>query len=453
MDRFTGASHDPQVEARLTELLTHLYGFYHTEIELSLDRTYRFLGKLGNPHLRLPPVVHIAGTNGKGSTTATLRALLEAAGQSVHVYTSPHLVHATERIRLAGMPIGSQALIDVVTECIEINNGEPITFFEMFTCAAFLAFSRVSADWLLLETGMGGRLDTTNVVSNPVLTVITTISCDHQKFLGDTVDKIAFEKAGILKPGVPCIVGYQLPEFDTTVREVIHRSSRKLSPASPLLFAGADWSSEPRPPMMLFRYGNDSITLPAPRLPGIHQYANAGAALAAFRTIAPAHFLREILSTGLASVEWPGRLQTLKNHFYNEILPFGWEIVIDGGHNDSAGAALATYLEDRVMTGSVPVHLVVAMVNRKDAASFLRPLVPFAASITLTEIAGEATSFEADELRQVAETLSFRNIFISATPDQAVRQIRENHLSPGLIVITGSLFLIGNILKEGREIS
>jgi len=210
--RVNGASHDPSVEDRLAAILTHLYSFYHVEIDLSLNRTYRFLERLGNPHLALPRVVHVAGTNGKGSTVATLRALLEASGQTVHVYTSPHLVHVTERIRLAGEFISSEALIDVLTECIEINKGEPITFFEMFTCAAFLAFSRAPADWLILETGMGGRLDTTNVVPNPAATIITTISYDHMKFLGDTLPKIAAEKAGIMKQGAPCVIGHQMED-------------------------------------------------------------------------------------------------------------------------------------------------------------------------------------------------------------------------------------------------
>lgn len=188
---FTGASNDPELEARLHSVLEGLYYLHHKEIELGLTRTYRFLERLGNPHLRLPPVVHVAGTNGKGSTTAILRSLLEASGHKVHVYTSPHLMHPTERIRIAGKPITSSTLLDIVNECIEINSGDPITFFELFTCAAFLAFTRTPADFVLLETGLGGRLDSTNVIPKPACTIITTISYDHMAFLGDTLAKIA----------------------------------------------------------------------------------------------------------------------------------------------------------------------------------------------------------------------------------------------------------------------
>lgn len=448
MHRFTGASDDPEVEARLEELLQHLYSFYHTEIDLSLNRTYRFLERLGNPHLRLPPTVHIAGTNGKGSTTATLRALLETSSHSVHVYTSPHLVHPTERIRLAGRPITSEVLISVLTECIEINQGEPITFFEMFTCASLLAFSRVQADWLLLETGMGGRLDTTNVISDPAATIITTISYDHQKFLGDTLPEIAAEKAGIIKPGSPCIVGYQTEEaIQAGVLKVIQKRSTELSPNAPLLIHGADWCTAPEAGLMLFRYGNDSIALPRPRLAGNHQLWNAGAALAAFRTIAPEHFTPEILSTALGQIEWPGRMQLLTEHPYNNLMPEGWEIVIDGGHNDSAGMVIAEQMANWKEQDALPLHLVVAMVNRKDAGAFLRPLLAGAESITLTEIEGENTSYKKEELAKAAEDAGFPYIFMAQTPREAVQAVAEREKGPARILVTGSLFLIGNILK------
>ncbi len=450
--RFTGASPDPSVEARLGDLLHHLYGFYHTEIDLSLNRTYRFLERLGNPHLRLPPVVHVAGTNGKGSTTATLRALLEASGHTVHVYTSPHLVHPTERIRLAGEPITSEALVDVLNECIEINAGEPITFFEMFTCAAFLAFSRVSADWLILETGMGGRLDTTNVVPNPAATIITTISFDHQSFLGDTIEKIAGEKAGIMKAGVPCIIGYQLPAFCGPVMKVMHNVSQGLSPEAPILDCGPDWSSAPEGGRMLFRYEGDSILTRRPSLAGNHQIWNAGAALAAFRVIAPAHFSPEILSTALGQIDWPARLQTLENHPFNDLVPAGWEIFLDGGHNDSAGAVLADVMRDWVRDGARPVHLIVAMVNRKDSAAFLAPLVPYTTSITLTEIEGEATTFKKEQLADTARSLGFKEVATAGTVAEAVRHIAATGKNgvPARILIAGSLFLAGNVLQADK---
>lgn len=448
--RFNGASPDPSVEDRLSAVLTHLYGFYHTEIDLSLNRTYRFLDKLGNPHLKLPPVVHVAGTNGKGSTVATLYALLTATGQTVHTYTSPHLVHVTERIRLAGEFIPSEALIDVLTECIEINDGEPITFFEMFTCAAFLALSRTPADWLILETGMGGRLDTTNVIPKPACTIITTISMDHMKFLGDSLPEIAAQKAGIMKAGVPCVIGHQFAEaIQAGVMDVFQIQSRDLSPPVPLYREGAEWCAAPESGQMLFRYGDDSILLPKPALSGTHQYWNAGAALAAFRLIAPAHFTPEILSTGLTGTTWPGRLQTLENHPYNKLLPEDWRLVIDGGHNDSAALVLAEQMGRWRDQDSRPLHLVVAMVNRKDAGAFLRPLLPFAASLTATEIEGEATTYKKEELAAIARDLGFKDIRTAAAVPEALAALAvTGNDTPARILITGSLFLMGNILAR-----
>lgn len=446
-NRFTGASTDPAIEARLEALLQHLYTFYHTPIELSLNRTYRFLEKLGNPHLALPKTVHVAGTNGKGSTIATLRALLEASGHSVHTYTSPHLVHPTERIRLAGALIDSEALCEVLDECIEINNGDPITFFEAFTCAAFLALSRTPADWLLLETGMGGRLDTTNVLHNPAATVITTISYDHQSFLGDTLAKIAYEKAGIIKSGVPCIVGYQFDEaIKGGVMDVITKASKDLPTEAPILQFGAQWSTAPESNAMLFRYGNDSITLPRPRLTGNHQLWNAGAALAAFRSIAPDHFTPEILSTAMGQIEWPGRLQTLTNHPFNELVPGHWQVIIDGGHNDSAGIVLAEQMQQWRAEDDRPLHLVVAMVKRKDPIAFLKPLLPYVKSLTVTEIEGESTTYASDDLAAIARTLGFENVATAPTAETAIQQISDQKAKNGRILLTGSLFFMGNIL-------
>ncbi len=453
MRALTGASPDPAVEARLDAVMNRLYGFYHTEVDLSLDRTYRFLEKLGNPHLRLPKTVHVAGTNGKGSTVATLFALLTAAGQKVHVYTSPHLVHPTERIRLAGTPIHSDALVALLNECIEINDGAAITFFEMFTCAALLWFSRVQADWLILETGMGGRLDTTNVIPDPVATIITTISYDHQKFLGNTLPLIAREKAGIMKPGVPCIIGYQ---FDSALKEgvldVFQDVSQNLSTEAPLLSFGAEWSSAPESGQMLFRYGNDSILTQKPALYGNHQIWNAGAALAAFRTIAPGHFREPILSTGLGQIHWPARLQRLENHPYSALVPENWEIILDGGHNDSAGTVLAAQMEEWRKSAPRPCTLIVAMVNRKDAGAFLRPLLPYADRIILTEIENEATTYTAAQLEVIAKEVGFREVFAVKTPEEAVRLAArlsktDQNPAPQRIIIAGSLFLAGNILK------
>lgn len=448
--RFTGASSDPAVEAQLDAILQHMYGFYHTEIDLDLGRTYRFLEELGNPHLSLPPVVHVAGTNGKGSTIATLRALLEASGQRVHVYTSPHLVHASERIRLAGELISSERLIALLNECIEINQNRPITFFEMFTCAALLGFSREPADWLILETGMGGRLDTTNVIARPAATIITSISYDHQKFLGNSLSAIAREKAGILKAGVPCVVGYQFDEaIAEGVPDVIRQASQDLSPPAPLYRYGAEWATGLESGQMLFRYEDDSILTRTPNLLGNHQIWNAASALAAFRIIAPGHFTPEIISTALGRIDWPGRLQTLENHVFQSLVPQSWEILIDGGHNDSAGLVLAAQMEEWRKSDSRPLHLVLAMVDRKDPAAFLRPLLPYVDSLTATTIAQEATSFRPEALREAALGLGFPKVEMAENPAEALKAIARNHSSgkPARILMTGSLFFMGEIIN------
>lgn len=440
---------DADAERRLRDILEHLYSFYHTEIELSLDRVRRFLTQLGDPHLNLPPVVHIAGTNGKGSVTATLRALLEAGGKKVHVMTSPHLVHPTERIRLAGELISTQGLIDVLEECLAVNRDGPITFFEMFTAATFLAFSRMPADYALLETGMGGRLDATNVVPQPACTIITAIGMDHEKFLGNTLQQIAKEKAGIMKPGVSCVIGKQSLEAEQAeVMEVFRDSSAGLSPEAPLLSYGTEWISEPFEGQMRFVYESDSCLLPRPNLLGTHQIHNAGAALAAYRVIEKHLPDADILSTAMGGIEWPGRLQTLETGPLPESLPTGWHLVLDGGHNSSAGEILAEQAEKWRKENAKPLHLVIAMVNRKNPADFLKPLIPYTDSITVTEIPGEASSFSAAELREKIAPLGFKEVNEAETVQAALRHIADKYgQAPGRVLITGSLYLLGSILK------
>ncbi len=448
---FTGASDDPVIEERLDTLLNSLYYLHHKDIDLGLDRTYRFLNQIGNPHLHLPKVVHIAGTNGKGSTTAILRALLEASGHRVHVYTSPHLIHPTERIRVAGRPITSEAFLTLLDECIAINDGAPITFFELTTCAALLTFSRTPADFVLLETGMGGRLDTTNVVPNPACTIITSISYDHMVFLGDTLPKIASEKAGIMKAGSPCVIGYQFDEaIAEGVLEVFHKASQTLSPIAPLSIYGAQWFAAPNPNGMMFRHGDDSISLPRPNLAGNHQIWNAGAAIEAFRIIAPMHFNQQILSTALKQIDWPARMQTLENHTLTNLVPDDWEIILDGGHNDTGGIVLAAQIQEWVKTDPRPVHMIVGMMARKDAAAFLKPLLGHIDSLTFVPVVdGEGECYPPEKLADVANAMGFSNINMATSPQEATKAIAHNQpkKNPCRILIAGSLYLAGNVLE------
>ena len=451
MQKLHNKSDDPALEQRLQDVLTLLYSFYDQEIDMSLERVERFLEQLGSPHLNLPPVIHVAGTNGKGSTIAILRSLLEASGKRVHVMTSPHLVHPTERIRLAGNLISTQALVDVLEECLAINRAEPITFFEMLTAASFLAMSRTSADYVLLETGMGGRLDATNVVPNPICTIITTISKDHEKFLGGTLKEIAFEKAGIMKAGVPCIIGYQTPEaIKEGVEKVFHDVYTRLSTDAELMRYGAEWHSEIKENQLIFTWQGESITTSCPNLLGSHQICNTGAALAAYRVIMGDAFDTEILSTEspdnpLLTIHWPGRLQKLDGHKFNITAPNA-DIWIDGGHNDSAGAFLAEQAEQWQTEDGRPLHLIVAMVVRKNPTKFLKPLKPYVESLTLTEIEDESSSYHAQELYDLCQPLGFKNITKTNTLDEAVRLISEKD-PEARILITGSLYFLGTILS------
>ena len=445
-------SDDSALEQRLNEILELLYSFYDIEIDMSLERVERFLAQLGNPHLKLPPVIHVAGTNGKGSTIAALRSLLEASNKSVHVMTSPHLVHPTERIRLAGNLISTEELIEVLEECLAVNRSKPITFFEIFTAASYLIMSRVPADYVLLETGMGGRLDATNVIPEPVCTVLTTISMDHEKFLGNTLKEIAYEKAGIMKAGVPCVIGYQTPEaVEAGVLDIFHEISQSLSPVSPLLKFGFDWFIEPKTESVHFSWQEESIVTSHPNLLGTHQIYNCGAALAAYRVIMKQGFDAKILSPDnpknpLLTIQWSGRLEQLKNNALNNLIPESSELWIDGGHNDSAGKFLAEQMQKWESQDTKNLHLIVGMVNRKDPKKFLESFVPYAKSLTVISIPNESTSFTTDELYDIAEIVGFQNLMQAGSVEMAVQNIEKSDKNSKRILITGSLYLLGTIL-------
>jgi len=442
-------SDDPHIEARLEAILAELYSFYSQKIDMSLERVGRFLHQLGDPHLNLPPVVHVAGTNGKGSTLAMLRSLLENEGKRVHVMTSPHLVHPTERIRLAGELISSNYLIELLEECLAVNRNEPITFFEMFTAATYLAFSRIPADICLLETGMGGRLDASNVVPDPICTIITTISKDHEKFLGDTLPKIAFEKAGIMKAGAPCVIGYQTPDaLRAGILDVFQKQSKALPTDAPLFIYNQDWFIDPLDDAMHFKSSEYDFTLNRPNLLGEHQVYNAGAAITAFdlinkrmnwgMTLSP-----DAINKAMGIIHWPGRLQK----FAHPCITKQWELYLDGGHNDSAGQFLGTQAAIWQVQDNKDLHLIVAMVNRKNPREFLAPLLPYAKSLTLMEIKGEETSYDLKELEKIALNLGFTDVKRASDFNQAILDITDGK-DNGRILTTGSLYFLGNILAE-----
>ncbi|HUK58367.1 MAG TPA: folylpolyglutamate synthase/dihydrofolate synthase family protein [Stellaceae bacterium] len=415
-------------------VLERLKSLHVRLIDLSLDRVLRLLHALGDPHEALPPVVHVAGTNGKGSTLAFLRAFLEAAGYRVHVYTSPHLVRFHERIRVAGRLINEDALLALLEECERANAGAPITFFEITTAVAFLAFARTKADIALLETGLGGRFDATNVIARPAVTAITPISLDHQHFLGDTIAKIAFEKAGILKPRAPAVLAAQVPAAE----EVLEARAQELD--APLTRSGREWIAAATKDGLAYR-GRRKIELPPPGLLGPHQYENAGTALACLEELRGFVVPDAALARGSREVEWPARLQRLARGPLAAIMPADAELWLDGAHNPAGGAALARVAE---AWRPRPLSLVFGMLNTHDPAGFLEPLAPFVTRLAAVAIPGEFNARPAAELADAAQRLG---ISASAASDLADAVARVA-VPDGRTLICGSLYLAGRVLAE-----
>ena len=401
-------------------------------IDLTLDRVHRLLAALGNPERHLPKVIHIAGTNGKGSTQAMIRAGLEARGQTVHAYTSPHLARFHERIRLAGELISEPALTALLDECVQANGPGDITFFEITTCAAFLAFSRVPADWLLLEVGLGGRLDATNVVT-PALSIITPVSIDHQQYLGDTLPEIAGEKAGIIKRGVPVVVGPQHPDG----MQVIEARAGALH--APLLAHGQQWQVWEEAGRLLFQDENGLLDLPLPNLPGPHQIENAGAALAALRYFGADEAACE---AAVSKAYWPARMQRLRHGPLVDEAQ-GVELWLDGGHNPAGGAAIAATLSRMAKR---PTYLICGMLNTKDVRGYMRPLAPFTTALYAVSIPGEKNTLPAHETQAAAADAGIEAHAAGSVAD-ALATITA-HDPAARVLICGSLYLAGTILRE-----
>ncbi|MDF1873596.1 folylpolyglutamate synthase/dihydrofolate synthase family protein [Vannielia sp.] len=395
------------------------------EMELSLGRMHRLLATLGHPERALPPVIHIAGTNGKGSTQAMLRAGLEQTGARVHAYTSPHLVRFHERIRLAGADISEPALVALLEEVIARNNGEEITFFEATTAAGFLAMSRSPADWCLLEVGLGGVLDATNVVDKPALTVITPVDFDHQEYLGDTLAEIAGEKAGIIKRGVPCVVARQAEEAEAVIERAAARAG------APLLVEGQHWHVGTEHGRLVFQDETGLLDLPLPALPGPHQIGNAGLALAALRTLGQGEAAAEAAMT---AVRWPARMQRLAPGL-------GLELWLDGGHNPAAARALSAGLAALPARDTV---LVVGMLANRELESFLSPL-KHAAKVIAVPIPGEPKAHPPETIATAARTLGLKAATAPDVP-AALAEVAQTHPN-ARVLICGSLYLAGAILS------
>lgn len=429
---------------RLAAALDRMRQLHPVVIDLSLGRIERLLARLGHPERRLPPTVHVAGTNGKGSTVAFLRAFAEAAGHRVHVYTSPHLVRFNERIRLAGSLIDDDDLADLLEEVEQANDGAPITFFEVTTAAAFLAFSRVPADLLLLEVGLGGRLDATNVIDQPAVSLLTRISLDHTQFLGPTLADIAGEKAGIIKPGRPALAG---PQADPVVTDMF--TARASSLSAPLFLNGRDWRATPTADGFRFQDATRSLDLPPPGLMGAHQIGNAGLAIAATAHV-PLTIGDDAIRTGLTRVEWPARLQRLTRGPLPALLPDGGELFLDGGHNDSAGEVLAAQLARWAADGR-PLDLVFGMLGSKRPLDFLTPLAPHVRRLRAVTIPEEANSVPAADAAAFARQAGMdaaASTDVTTALSELVTADTGRH--PARWLICGSLYLAGSVLAENQ---
>ena len=413
-------------------LLERMTRLHPKVIDLTLGRVERLLAALGHPEARVPPAVHVAGTNGKGSTVAMIRAGLEAAGGACHVYTSPHLARFHERIRVAGELIGEAELMAVLDRCMAANGADPITFFEITTAAAFLAFAEAPADWTLLEVGLGGRLDATNVLERPRLTVITPVDMDHEQYLGDTLEAIAGEKAGIVKRGVPVVVARQ----HAPALEVIEARASRVG--APVLAFGQHWHCGVERGRLVYQDERGLLDLPLPSLPGPHQVVNAGTALAALRALGMDAGACEAAVT---RAEWPARMQRLRGSLAEMMGP--GELWLDGGHNPAAGEALAATLRG---FPPAPTHLVCGMLGTKDVAGFLRPLAAVAERLWAVSIPGEAATLPAEATARIA-----RGAGLSAEVAEGVPEAVAAATGMGAqrIVICGSLYLAGHVLRMG----
>ncbi len=432
-------------------LMARFLALHPKVIDLSLTRIERLLEALGRPQDRLPPTIHVAGTNGKGSTIAFCRAMLEAAGLSVHVYTSPHLVRFHERIRIGvaggaqaggGRYIDEPALIDALRRCEAVNGGAPITVFEITTAAALLLFSERPADVLLLEVGLGGRFDATNVIDRPACSVITSIGMDHAEYLGDTIGKIAGEKAGIMKPGCPVVIAQQdYPEAEDVLRAEAQRRR-----ATPVLVGGEAFQAREERGRLVYEDEERLMDLPLPRLAGRHQHINAGCAMAALRAAGFGHLPVTAIEQGLTQAEWPARLQLLTRGRLPTILPPGSELWLDGGHNPDGGRVLAAAMAEREEIASAPLVLVAGMLGTKDSEGFLRNFAGLAYALIAVPVQGQMAGRPPEDVAAIATKLGIP-ASISYGADAALAEIaaRPWDRAPR-VLICGSLYMAGDVL-------
>ncbi|WP_264374486.1 MULTISPECIES: bifunctional folylpolyglutamate synthase/dihydrofolate synthase [unclassified Wolbachia] len=414
--------------------------------DFSLDRIKSSLNRLGNPEKKIPPIIHIAGTNGKGSTLSFLRYIMQAAGYKVHTYTSPHLVNFNERIVIAGNDIDDSELHNSLEECRIAVAEQPITLFEAATTAAFLAFSRHKADITLVEVGLGGRLDATNVIDNPILTIITSIALDHTEYLGPTVETIAGEKAGIMKPNVPCVIAPQEKSIMNTLEH--HAINKK----SPLYRGGLEWNCEKQNNRMVFQSTIQSIEFSLPSLKGDHQIINAGNAIAACSILSGKYGFdigKEDIASGLQGTYWPARLESIKKGNLISLLPKDWQLFLDGAHNNDGARVLAKWIKDNFTEG---VYMIFGVTRNRNVAEFLEHLKPYIKLLCAVCVKSEPKATSTGSIREGA-----RNIGINAIECESIGDAISNHILKAsiqnvkTILICGSLFLARDLSMENNQ--
>lgn len=423
--------HDP-VEAFLNQLHHPMLA----AIDLSLDRMHRLLAMLGSPHKRLPPVIHVAGTNGKGSLLAYLQAILQRAGYKVHRYTSPHLVHFRERIVLDGKEIEDAHLVNIVKHVAAQLPSQPATFFEATTAVAFLAFAERKADVLLLETGLGGRLDATNVIEKPLLTAITPIAMDHMEYLGNTLLDIAAEKAGILKAGVPCVIGRQ----EEAVQTLLEQKAATLN--TPLYCFGKDWQCKMQDTQGEYMSAIRKLIY-TPSLPGAFQYDNAATAIACLDKLPQFKVGDKHIQDGIASAVWPARIQKIEEGRYAALMA-SHRLYLDGGHNPQGGQVLGNWLSKQ----REDVYLICGMMKGKDVKAYLASIVPHATAFYAVAIPNEADSHKPEHLQHIAQDIGGEAHMVESI-EKALQVVAARAKKPSLVCICGSLYLAGYVLSSG----
>ena len=425
---------------RTDEVLKRLEKLHPKIIDLSLGRILNLLAKLGNPHDCLPLVIHVAGTNGKGSTVAFMRAILEHKGFKVHTYTSPHLVRFNERIRINGSLIDEAELLELLEEVEAVNQNEPITLFEITTAVAMVAFARKKADVLLLETGLGGRVDATNVVAKPAVTILTPIAMDHESYLGDTLEKIAGEKIPIIKPKAKAVIARQEKNID----KLIISHCQKVG--AELFRCGYEWFYEITENGFDYQSKEQKLSLPLPVLRGNHQVHNASVAIAALEALADYDNKFAVssydIAQGISNAKWLARLQRIERGRLLNLISSKTTLWLDGGHNPSAGEVLNEFWQGK------EVYVIMAMLKTKDAKGFLSYLTKFAKKFFITEIPNNENSTPALELLEITKKLGFNDVVICDDYKDALKLCSEKNKEPANILICGSLYLAGKVLEE-----